>query len=395
MNLIKSIVVIIISIVFFSCSNDDKTSTQTNLPPGDFTVSVEDIATFSAKAIWTDSENNSDSELTYSVYLNDALVVETITGNEFLFSDLESETNYTVKVEAVNDYGNNSESFTFETLIIPQLYANRFYYSNDPCFGDVVFYLPNKKTDSINKWGNLCPPPYFDNIKSKFSYDESDRLVKVLSSGGIDWGTSTANYYYTGNQVSKIERTSGWADALTLDTITYNISFKEYTYITYLSDYEKYLHSKSDNFIVKDGENRLVEHRREFTFGGSADKTYNFSYSNGNLTEISDSSGNIWQVEYDNANSLNTFTNNFGQGAILNHVLVPVAGLYGLNDTELYQDLRTFPDLFQHSNINNPIRYKKNGVIIREIAYEYNQYNYPILIQIEGLNNLVIEYIEL
>ncbi|MBW2938482.1 fibronectin type III domain-containing protein [Aureisphaera sp. CAU 1614] len=398
MNLIKSIVVIIITIAFFSCSNDDKTSTQTNLPPGDFTLSVEDIATFSARVTWTESQNNSDSPLTYKVYLNDELLGEEITDNEFLITELESVTNYSVKVEAVNDYGTKNETTTFETLEIPELYFFKFYNPNNPCFYDEVNYLPNKKTDSIKRF-SLCTPPYYDNIKYKFSYDNDGKIIKVHGTSNT-WGTAIENYSYSGINVSKIDSYYGWgADGSVVDTITYTPNFTEYEYRRYhygLSSY--YLFETTQNYILNGPDDKLIQHRKNITYsylGEVGEIIYDFEYENGNLIRISDSNGDFWDIEYDNAPSFITFSMSFASSWLPDHAITKVAGLYQHNDENLINDLNKIPEMFNHFNTNNPRIYRKNGTIIREIQYEYNIFGYPSKVMIEGIDDIHIDYIEL
>jgi hypothetical protein len=52
------------------------------------------------------------------------------------------------------------------------------------------------------------------------------------------------------------------------------------------------------------------------------------------------------------------------------------------------------PIIRSFNNENNVIQVKKDGIVSREITYEYNESDYPINITLDGNLILLLEYLE-
>jgi hypothetical protein len=109
----KMKVIFIFCLAFFcwSCDLDD-----TNLPPSDFVVSAESITKNFAQLIWTQSIDPDGDSINYEVRLQGISLANNLPGDRYELLNLNSDTDYTAEVIAVDTKGNETlASTTFRT----------------------------------------------------------------------------------------------------------------------------------------------------------------------------------------------------------------------------------------------------------------------------------------
>lgn len=361
----KHIYILILLIISVACSNDD--ATQENPPLGDFTIMTENITSTSVEINWTTPENSDNTNVVYSIYLDDTLQQENITGNEFLLEELAPMTDYLVEVKAIDGSSASNSSTTFTTLEIPSLLTTKITVEDYPSIYAKINYRTDKQNEDIFT--------FMDNDSTQYSYyyDAQNLLIKHRG-GNIYQGATIAEYYYFGTRVNKIDASYGFPDALTEEEYEYYSDFSGYAYRRRFTDAaDTFTQEDSQNFITKDAQNRLIEHRK-INFTDNTEKTYFFEYSDDNLTKISDSDGNTWEIEYDSNKNLITYYSGYRGG----HALSVAAGIHSISNTDLYLDLVRIPDFFNYRNNNNPTKITKNGNGLKTFVYEYNEFDYPI-----------------
>lgn len=87
-----------------------------NLPPNNFDVNIHNISHDNAMINWSESVDPEDEAVSYTVYLNEKLIIENISEFTHQFIDLEELTAYSGKIIA-NDTSNNKTeaNFSFKT----------------------------------------------------------------------------------------------------------------------------------------------------------------------------------------------------------------------------------------------------------------------------------------
>lgn len=116
--------------IFFSltsiigCSENDPIAEEPNVQepipvnqaPASFEVSLDDVSHDSASLSWSQANDPEDDSVTYSIYLNESLIVEKVEELRYQFVDLEELSNYQGKIVA-KDINNNvtTVAFSFET----------------------------------------------------------------------------------------------------------------------------------------------------------------------------------------------------------------------------------------------------------------------------------------
>ncbi len=101
---------LLMALIFASCSDDEKPEQILQ----NLKVSIEDITTISAK-VKMSAEVSDNSPLVYEIFLSEKLV-EKVSKNEFLLTDLLPSTEYKGEVFVINEQGKKiSEKFSFKT----------------------------------------------------------------------------------------------------------------------------------------------------------------------------------------------------------------------------------------------------------------------------------------
>lgn len=125
-------VLLVGSLAIASCSDDD------NVPPSNFEIIIDELTRFSATISWSESVDENDDTVTYSVFLNDTLVEDNLLDLSFNFTELDEDTTYDGEIVSSDGVNNTSVSFNFTTL--------------------------NKNNDDVND-----PPSVFDIMVSNIS----------------------------------------------------------------------------------------------------------------------------------------------------------------------------------------------------------------------------------
>jgi len=111
-------------LIIISCSKDDSKNDiiedeeeeVVNLAPNDFSVDINDVSDDSAIISWEQATDPENDSVTYSIYLNQTLIVEGISELTFQLTDLSELTEYTGKVIAIDSNNNQTwVTFTFQT----------------------------------------------------------------------------------------------------------------------------------------------------------------------------------------------------------------------------------------------------------------------------------------
>ncbi|WP_147374085.1 fibronectin type III domain-containing protein [Flagellimonas lutimaris] len=115
---------LLIAFLLMACSKDNNANEITekgeeeivNLAPNNFDLEILNISDAGAIINWTEAEDPEGDTVTYSIYLNQSLIVENITERTYQFIELEELTNYSGKIIAKDVYNNETESnFSFQT----------------------------------------------------------------------------------------------------------------------------------------------------------------------------------------------------------------------------------------------------------------------------------------
>tara|TARA_R110002124_G_scaffold286766_2_gene468631 strand:- start:648 stop:1787 length:1140 start_codon:yes stop_codon:yes gene_type:complete len=365
MNIFKNISILILPVLVFvlnyGCSEDN----DSTKPPGDFNISVESITYKSALINWTVPENNSQFELIYSIYINDVLLNDNITINEYQLIDLNAAETYLIKLIARNDIGENQTNSSFTTLEIPTLYLVEYLYPS----GEKDTLIYNEQKQILHRELTNFP----DDFRSDFSYNAEGLLISD-SSVSQQIVYSNANYLYQNGSLATINVREG-AEIFTIRDYTFDIPTNNY--IVEGNEYvfgEIFELPTYENYPIFDSENRLIS-LRSIDINSGAEHYYSFAYENGNMTKITDQTGDIWEFIFDDKKTFHTYKN----GCSNSFNSYEFLGLIAL-DFELIRRIRLIPYLYGFTNQNNPIEYKLNGESYRTFSYEYNDIGYPVKI---------------
>lgn len=112
----KKLIYYVLLITILSCSKDsDSDPKNTDLPPTNFSITASDLTDNSVTLNWTASTDPENQSITYSVYLNNILQVENITNLTYSITNLDPETNYSVRIVASDGTKDTIASFSFTT----------------------------------------------------------------------------------------------------------------------------------------------------------------------------------------------------------------------------------------------------------------------------------------
>ena len=95
---------------------DPGSTSEVNRPPGQFAITLDYVSSDTAKITWTESVDPDTNIVRYRVYLNDSLIMSNLLLRNFIFSDLDQSSPYSVKVIAYDDEEAQTEAaLTFTT----------------------------------------------------------------------------------------------------------------------------------------------------------------------------------------------------------------------------------------------------------------------------------------
>ncbi|GAB3659933.1 hypothetical protein GCM10028791_33620 [Echinicola sediminis] len=131
----------VILFTFFSiisCSEDDpinefienkEEKEVINLGPTDFTIEITNVSDDEATIHWSKAEDPENDPVSYSIYLNQTLLIEGISELTYRFNNLSELTSYSGKVVAKDTNKNEAEAlFSFETKKYYLKYLKRYDY---------------------------------------------------------------------------------------------------------------------------------------------------------------------------------------------------------------------------------------------------------------------------
>ncbi|MDR6300462.1 fibronectin type III domain-containing protein [Mesonia maritima] len=370
----KNYIYILLIISIFSCSSDDD---SIEIKDSTSKIELENITTSSVNVKWTISEDDKLDGSLFALYLNDDLIDDEVSSNEYFFQNLTPSTQYSVKISYEN-INNNLVTLQedFSTSATGKLLLTNY------------IFLYSSGRDSIS-----------------LTYNENEQLTQKLFPRAIH--PISSNYYYNDdNKISKLNRFPH------LNKVTFNYSSNQIDEITILKgDSDVYYEFYYSNF-TNNSYNVIQTLKR---FGGSEDfineknidytlnsddclskltitnlntqevNSLTFKYSKaGNLIEM-DFDGNVLNIEYDNSNNFHTYDAFLLDSRIYN--FKDSGGLLFLND-EFIEVIKYLP-FFINKNVNNPTKYILNGNLIRTFDYEYNDLNYPSKITIQEVDSSI------
>jgi hypothetical protein len=106
----------VLSILLFNCSSEDDGNAPNNTTPGPFSVTILETRMDGASIEWTEAIDIDGDAITYSIYLNDALISTGGTSLSYNFTGLDPETLYDGYIIASDGKGGTSRAdFFFET----------------------------------------------------------------------------------------------------------------------------------------------------------------------------------------------------------------------------------------------------------------------------------------
>ena len=114
---------------------DEPIEIETNLPPNSFNLNIENITHDSATVSWNAAIDPENDDVTYTVYLNETVLVENLTSLTYQFTELSELTNYSGKIVAVDTKDNESvKSFSFKTEKYFLKFLKSYDYGEWQCF---------------------------------------------------------------------------------------------------------------------------------------------------------------------------------------------------------------------------------------------------------------------
>lgn len=373
----KNYIYILLILSIFSCSSDDD---STEIKDSTSKIELENITASSVNAKWTIIEDDKLDGSLFALYLNDDLIDDEISSNEFFIENLTPSTQYSVKLNYEN-INNNLVSLQedFTTSATGKLLLTKY-----------SLLYSSGGSDSIN-----------------LNYNENEQLTQKLFPTTVPYPISSYYYYNDNNKISQLTRSPF------LNKVSFNYSSNQIDDITILegdSDvYKKFYYSNfTDNsYNVIQTLNNSMSGSEDFINEKNIDYTLNsndclssltitdlntqeinnlnFTYSNvGNLIEM-DFDGNILNIEYDNSNNFHTYDAFLLDSRSYN--FKDSGGLLFLND-EFTEVIKYLP-FFINKNVNNPTKYIFNGNLIRTFDYEYNDLNYPSKITIQEVDSSI------
>lgn len=103
-------------VILIGCGKEEIAEEEnSNHPPANFSVRVENITDTSATITWDPSEDSEKDPITYSIYLNEERLERNVTERSISILNLDSSTEYVGKVIATDGQNSTESRFTFST----------------------------------------------------------------------------------------------------------------------------------------------------------------------------------------------------------------------------------------------------------------------------------------
>ncbi|MDC8002347.1 fibronectin type III domain-containing protein [Aequorivita todarodis] len=352
-------------LIVLGCNKDDTDDNPDpiNNAPSDFEISVTDITPSSANLNWTASTSVEPTTMVYAVYLNDSLLAENLTETFYDLSNLDDSTNYTVKIEAVNEFGIAQATTVFTTAELNNLRLKEYLYEDGRSIK-----IQYNEDDQVNlKY-------MFDFLQTIYTYTNG----KIISENRYNqtWGNVYVDYTYNQNQELVHLKTSEYY-FYSSDHYTYNFdSTTNYTYThrRYV-DYDTYTYNYSVNIILNDDGN--IVNYEELNLDTSELLITTFEYTNGNMTKLVTPDGNVLEIVYDDKKSFHTYKSRFPQYPKPIGEIFDATGLIYIDSIPVYSRAKFIPQFYDYVNKNNPLEYKLDGQVKTTFEYVYNEDDYP------------------
>lgn len=369
----------VLLLLIASCNKDDSNNPDpVNNIPSAFEITVSEITFTSAQVDWSASTSEEPTAITYSIYLNNALLEENLSETSYNLTDLESATTYILKVKAKNQFGTTPSSKEFSTLQPRNLRLKSY--------GENIL--------EYNELGLLTyrgDPSTYGFLKVDYTYDQNNNiLTEYARHYNAIPSSATLTYTYSNDLLVGLTVNEKLEDVINKFDFDFQ-SKSNYLYTRYSRvDFDEYNYSYEVQLEL-DANDNVVKYTRTNTETSAVD-ILNFEYNNGNLTKIT-SNGNVLEISYDTSNNWHTYRSGFMPDRYYSE---DIGGLY-LFPSRFIPLFIEIPQFYDFVNTNNPIEYKYNGGVLYSFQHEYNQHNYPNKITVPELNsrfNLEYESIE-
>ena len=374
----------------WSCSNDDGEIEEDAIgaPPSAFTLSVNAIEIDAAVLDWSQAHTGAGQDIKYDVTVNDSLLASDITEKTFTLDSLHHSTDYSISVRAYNDIGEKTSEVSFTTLtpdgivyLLKRFDNNRVDgpgpYKN---YGFVINYFYD---EAFNFLATYEGQEYNSSTLYKRGYDSFCDCLKVRTTDFSDYGVDT--YFYR--------------NGATYDSIILDRSYPAFEYIQRIE--QKFLSENSyeekhfdiemhipkpldEHFLysfVRNNQGHVVEITRKNLFNNDED-FMSLEYSNGNLVKVVNYAGTVFEIEYDENPSFQTYPADWGcytfrsdyRHSSFNNQM----HFLNFEIGEFPGDISRIPYFNDYPPTNNPVLFKRNGSVTKTIQYEYNMAGYPI-----------------
>lgn len=373
----KNYFYILLILSIFSCSSDDD---SIEIKDKTSKIELENITASSVNAKWTISEDDKLDGSLFALYLNDDLIDDEISSNEYFIENLTPSTQYSVKINYENTNNNLvtlQEDFT--TSATGKLLLTKYTLLHSSGGSDSINLNYNENEQLTQK---LFPTAVTSPISSNYYYNDNNKLSHLSSSPFLN----EVSFNYSSNQINDITILEGDSDVYKKFYYS-NFTNNSYNVIQTLNNSmdgsEDFINEKNIDYTLNSDD--CLSTLKITDLNTQEINNLTFTYSNvGNLIKM-DFDGNILNIEYDNSNNFHTYDAFLLDSRIYN--FKDSGGLLFLND-EFIQIIKYLP-IFINKNVNNPTKYILNGNLVRTFDYEYNDLNYPSKITIQEVDSSI------
>lgn len=342
-----------ILITLISCSKDNSQDNEGQNIPDNFEISVNPSFT-EATIMWTQESGSNNENLKFAIFLNNNLIIENFSGINYILEDLEIATEYSLRVVAMNDFGETQSETSFGTLNPEDFtFALKTFQSNEN--NNLVNYDYNEQGQLISATDNNE-----NGGEYTYEYDNSGNLL-IESVDYYFYNNLSATFTYENNFIVDFVYESDSGDFVQFNFLSPNYYSVE-LYISSINTSYYY-----DVILERNGSN-ITSYLRKDSNTNEVLENLNYTYENGNITRIDDILNGISvNIIYDNKKYY---------GASKTYFNKPAPGI-DFSGQALYYNNYYIPEFVNYTNKNNPLFIYYNGELVEQFTYEYNEFDYP------------------
>lgn len=362
-NITRFIFSVFVTFILISCSKDKDSSedTEEQIPPSSFEISVNSSFT-EATIMWTQESGSNNQNLKFAIFLNNELIIDDFSGVSYNLESLQIATEYSLRVVAMNDFGETQSETSFMTLDADDFtFVLKTFQSEENA--PLVNYEYNELNQLISALDNNENGGEFT-----FEYDNNGNLLKE-SVDYYFYDNVFATFTYENNFMVDFVYENEAGDFLHFDFYGPN----NYAVELYIADIKKSYYS--DVILERNGNDEISNYLRTEGGTGVVEENLIYTYENGNITQIDDILNGIsWNILFDDKKSFGTSKTYFNK---------PAPGIQ-LSGPFVYYNNFYIPEFVNFTNKNNPLFVYYGGQLVDEFTYEYNEFGYPSKIYTNG-----------